>query len=261
VVRGDELEPKICELLANAEYEGHPLREALSALLDRYQDQLNQIERITSISDGYQLVLRERNESLNDRYRKQIRQLQKIVRISDHYQKMLQDLNDTLKVVSTQDPLTGLANRRLMLDRLEAEASLAERRSVMFSLALIDIDYFKRINDTFGHDIGDEALVCVARYLAAGLRAYDVCARWGGEEFMILFPETNSYTAAEIAERLRQQLAVLKCNSLPGDVYLTASFGIAEHQKGLPIKETIKRADNALYAAKHAGRDRVEIAP
>jgi diguanylate cyclase (GGDEF)-like protein len=261
VVRGDDLEPKIAELLADAQYEGHPLREALAALLDRHQEQLTQIERITSISDGYQVVLRERNQSLTERYRKQIRQLQKIVRISDHYQKMLRDLNDALKVASTQDPLTGLANRRLMIDRLNAEAALVERRGLPFSLALADVDYFKDINDNFGHDVGDEVIVKVAQALRSCSRAYDVVARWGGEEFLILFPETSVSKASEIAERLRQGIEDLRHIASDQETRLTISIGVAEHGTGDQLSKTIKRADMAMYDAKHQGRNRVVQAP
>ncbi|MBV9865867.1 MAG: biofilm regulation diguanylate cyclase SiaD [Abitibacteriaceae bacterium] len=255
-----QLEHDIAQLLDDPQYAGHPLREALGALLQRYDDQLTQLERLTSISDGYQSVLRARNESLTERYRKQIRQLQKIVRISDHYQKMLQETNEALKVASSQDPLTGLPNRRLMMERLKSEAALVARNKSPFSLALLDIDHFKRINDEYGHDIGDAALTSTARALCAGVRAYDFCARWGGEEFMVLLPETSGESAMEISSRVCMSVSTLQHSSLPADKRISVSIGVAEHAPGSEIAETIKQADLALYKAKHAGRNRVMLA-
>lgn len=255
-----QCEREIVALLADSQYEGHPLRAALSDLFEHYQEQLGQLERLTSISDGYQTVLRERNESLARRYSKQIRQLQKIVRISDHYQEMLREFNEALKVASTQDLLTGLPNRRLMLDRLTTEAALAERRQVLFSVALIDADYFKRINDEFGHDVGDKALISIAGALTSTLRAYDVCARWGGEEFLVLLPETLLSNALEIAERLREAVASLQLPEPAKKGYFSVSIGVAEHREQATIEDTIKRADLALYEAKHRGRNRVVAA-
>lgn len=255
-----QLEQEIIALLGDPQYDGHPLREALAALFQHYQDQLTNLERLTAISDGYHSALRERNQTLAERYRRQIRQLQKIVRISDHYQGMLREMNEALKVASTQDPLTGLPNRRLMLERLNAEVALAARRGVPFSLALIDIDHFKNINDQFGHDVGDKALVGITRTMTECLRAYDVCARWGGEEFLVLFPETSAAGAKAIAERLRTTIESSALPDLPDEIHTSISVGIAPHEVESSLTETIKRADEALYKAKRAGRNQVVIA-
>jgi diguanylate cyclase (GGDEF)-like protein len=249
------LEDEISRLLEAPEYDGHPMRDAQAALCDRYRDKLSNLERLTSLSDGYQSVLRDRNQSLADRYRKQIRQLQKIVRISDHYQQMLHDVNESLHIASTQDPLTGLPNRRLMLDRLNSEAALVERQKTTFCLALIDIDHFKQINDQFGHDVGDAVLVDIARTLAAGLRAYDICARWGGEEFMVLLPETTGPSSVEIAQRLQEHVNMMHHDRLPKGQRPSVSVGLAECNSTSSLADTIKRADMALYEAKCAGRN------
>jgi diguanylate cyclase (GGDEF)-like protein len=248
------------------------LHEALEELFGHYKDHLAQLERLTSIADGYGSMLRQRNDTLEERYRKQLRQLQKTVRISDHYQQMLRDLNEALKVSSTQDPLTGLPNRRLMLERLVSETALAERHQQPFSIALMDVDRFKNVNDTWGHAAGDAVLARIGHVLASGMRAYDVCARWGGEEFLILLPETNSSSARDVAQRLLNNVASLEhstdsieFNQQPAGVqhqpYIraTISAGIAQHQAGTLLAHTIKRADTALYKAKHQGRNRVVI--
>lgn len=141
-----ELDGQIDELLADSQYQDHPLREALAQLVERQREQVAQLERLTSISDGYQTILNKRYKSLTERHGKQLRQLQKIVKISDHYQHILQDLNESLKIASTQDPLTGLFNRCLMLDRLQNEAALTKRRHNVFSVLMMDVDHFKNIN-------------------------------------------------------------------------------------------------------------------
>jgi len=256
-----QLESAIAALLADEQYREHPLREALAALFERYQNHLLQIERLTSISDGYQTVLRERNQTITERYARQMRQLKRIVRISDHYQQMLRESNEALKTSSTRDPLTSLANRRLMLERLHTETAVAERRNSPFALALIDVDHFKQINDRFGHQAGDEVLVSIAHTLAAGLRAYDLCARWGGEEFMVLMPHTTGANALEIAVRLRRRVNALQYPDIAGIETPTISMGIAEYQMDTSFSETIKRADSALYKAKSRGRDRIVLAP
>lgn len=252
-----ELDEQIEKLMDDPQYEAHPLRTALAQLLARQQEQVAQLERLTSISDGYQSVLNKRYQTLTERHNKQLRQLQKIVKISDHYQHMLQDLNESLKIASTQDPLTGLFNRRLMLDRLQNEAALTKRRNNVFSVLMIDIDHFKSVNDTWGHHVGDNALVLVASALKMALRSSDVCARWGGEEFLILLPDTGKAGALEIANRLLVAIRGLRIPEMALDQNLTISIGLAQHQRGDDLDETLKRADDALYAAKAQGRDRV----
>lgn len=247
--------------MANPDYQDHPARDALNDLWAHYTDLLNQLERLTAISDGYQSVLRERNQSLTERYRKQLRQLQRIVRISDHYQGMLQDLNDQLKVASTHDLLTGLPNRRLMTERLESEVARCARSHAPFSILLGDVDRFKRVNDSFGHDVGDKALMHIARALSKGLRSYDTASRWGGEEFLLFLPDTPGEVALEVANRLRQSVEELRDAELPQGLALSISIGVAEHRVDADLNQTIKRADTALYTAKHTGRNRVCVAP
>jgi diguanylate cyclase (GGDEF)-like protein len=254
------LETVVEALLADATYAGHPLRQALADLYTEFQEQLHQIERITRIADHYYSATREANLSLTERYRKQLRQLEKIVRISDHYQLMLRDLNTALKEASTKDALTGIGNRRMTMDSLKAETARAERLHRPLTLALADIDHFKSINDTYGHDAGDKVLIEIAHVIAAHIRDYDVCGRWGGEEFLIIMPEVSVPNGALIVERLRTTICELNICLGEQSIKLSASFGIAEYRPGESISETIKRADAALFAAKRAGRNRCEIA-
>lgn len=255
----EQLEKRIESLLEAPEYSGHPLREALAELFTVYREHVTQLERLASISDGYQSIMRDRNRSLLERYDKQVRHLQRLVRISDHYQQTLQELNEALKVASLRDPLTDLPNRRLMLERLETETAAVERGRKTFAVALLDVDHFKNINDDWGHESGDAALIAVANTMANTLRTYDVCARWGGEEFLILLPETSGEKAVEIAERVRDRIYELALPELPATASVTVSIGVTSHMPGASYTQTIKRADKALYQAKREGRNRAVL--
>ncbi len=253
------LEQRIGELLEREEHSGHALRDALAELFEDYREHRVQLERLTSISDGYQSIMRDRNRSLLERYDKQVRHLQKLVRISDRYQQNLQELNEALKVASLHDPLTNLPNRRFIIENLQHETAAVERGRKPFSLAIFDVDYFKTINDDWGHEAGDMSLVAIAETVTHSLRAYDFCARWGGEEFLILLPETTGTKALEIAERLRVQINELALPNLPETRKITVSIGVAEHQPKTDYDQTIKRADDALFQAKREGRNRTAL--
>lgn len=199
-------------------------------------------------------------EKIIGRYTKLLRRFNKIVTISDSYQFQLQDLNMRLELMVRTDILTGLANRLEMLNQLEIEQKRSERYRKPFSLILGDLDLFKQVNDSYGHLAGDRVLRQVATQLRDSLRTEDVCARWGGEEFMMLLPETSLSQAVVVAEKLA---AAVRDKEIVWDnhpIGLTMSFGVGEYQTGSSIDEFIQRVDTALYAAKHAGRNRVEIA-
>ncbi len=158
-----------------------------------------------------------------------------------------------LEASSRTDYLTKLLNRRAMVKRLEQETALQQRHGRNFCLIMLDLDHFKHINDNHGHDAGDQVLIEVADILRRGIRESDVLARWGGEEFFILLPQTQLKEARGLAERLRQQL-----ERMQGAV--TGSFGVVQFDGSLALTACIKKADQALYAAKHRGRNRVEVA-
>ena len=170
-----------------------------------------------------------------------------------------------LERLSTTDPLTGLSNRRHMEDILEAECSRAERYSTPFAVLLTDIDNFKTINDTFGHQTGDTVLVRIADRMKELTRETDTIARWGGEEFLLLSPERDLNGAVALAEKLRQ--AIDDTQLLPGPVPAephpvgTASFGVAVWKPGDGPESLLRRADALLYTAKRSGRNRVVSEP
>jgi diguanylate cyclase (GGDEF)-like protein len=172
------------------------------------------------------------------------------------------DMRAALEVQATRDPLTGLYNRRYMQEFLEREIHRARRRSRPLSLMLLDVDHFKRYNDTFGHASGDEALRFVAETLLFNVRAEDLAVRYGGEEFVVILPECSLQQAALRAEEIRtrlKELYVARPGELPGPV--TASIGVAAFPVTTDqVDLLIKCADKALYQAKHEGRDRVVVA-
>ncbi len=177
-------------------------------------------------------------------------------------------LRESYQLVSTRatllerdagiDALTAIPNRRALTRALERALALTHRHPPRpLSLILFDLDRFKSINDTYGHPFGDSVLITVTRVVHEQLRASDVFGRWGGEEFMIVAPETDLEAASQMAERLRAALAAQPI--LRGEP-VTASFGIACNLSGEPLAALFARADAALYKAKDAGRNRVEVA-
>lgn len=256
----DELENRVAELLADQNYIGHPLRDALEAVLDRMGQQLLRLERITQISDRNQSDVQERVQHISQRYDQQIRKLEKAIRISDRYQTMLNDLNQALKKASTHDQLTGLPNRRLIVDRCRREDHRTERDNTTYSLLAMDVDRFKSINDTHGHEAGDIVLVSLGKALQQGLRDYDCCARWGGEEFLALLAGADLATAQLVAQRMLDTVRKLVVDLPAGSVHPRVSIGVAEHAVGEDYTEVYRRADQALLAAKASGLDRFMVA-
>lgn len=247
-------------LLNDPAHADNPLRPVLAALSVRNEELHQRMERVLHISDGYHSVTRAQNADLIREYDRQIVRLEKLVRISDRYQSQLLQLNEELRTLSLRDPLTGAGNRRFMSERLREEAERARRIGANFSLALLDIDRFKSINDLHGHDVGDEVLCRVSDSVRAGLRDYDVFARWGGEEFLIALPESDLDSATLVCERVRAAISALRVSQGDSEIAVTVSMGLTEYRVGEMTAETIGRADVALRRAKAMGRDRLERA-
>jgi len=160
---------------------------------------------------------------------------------------------EILERLATTDHLTGLANRRSASDALREHVAMAQRYDRHLSVITVDLDGFKTINDRYGHDRGDLVLQEVGAVLAAQARDVDMVARWGGEEFLLIMPETDREGAATMAQRC---LAALKA-ARPGGLELTATFGVAELGEDDTLSRLLVRADELLYEGKRAGRDRV----
>jgi diguanylate cyclase (GGDEF)-like protein len=173
------------------------------------------------------------------------------------YQRLATRSDETLKLLATTDPLTGLFNRRYALETAMREAALFERGSRELSYILADIDDFKSINDRYGHKSGDAALVAVSEALRSVSRVEDVLARWGGEEFLFVLPDTPCHGAAELAERIRDVVAAL--SPVAGIGKITLTCGVSGQRKNESCDAAIARADHALYAGKRAGRNCVML--
>ena len=159
------------------------------------------------------------------------------------------------------DPLTGLSNRRHFDEQLQRIVSDSLAHGTPASLVVADVDHFKRVNDTYGHEAGDAVLKAVARVFLDCLRAEDVCARYGGEEIAILLPETSVERAQEVAERVRKAIAAKPVKHGERTISVTASFGVAGYPESTAQRDALfPTADRALYEAKAAGRDQVKVA-
>lgn len=158
---------------------------------------------------------------------------------------------ERLREMAERDPLTGIYNRRYLYDVLESEIERVRRYGSSLSLVMFDVDDFKDVNDTHGHEVGDQLLVAITQVVGRSLRVVDRLCRYGGEEFVVIAPGINRVQAAMLAERLRKRIAAAKHESLPA---ITCSFGACQFG-GEGLDAFIRRADDLMYRAKQAGRN------
>lgn len=180
-------------------------------------------------------IIRDKNEALTSAYRQ-------------------------MEEMARTDPLTHLLNRRAMLERLEDEVNRVERSGQTFSVVLADVDCFKKFNDRHGHDCGDRVLKAVATAIQSTLRKQDAVARWGGEEFLILLPDTEQEGAAVIAERIRSRVAETSVQESDCRLSVTLTLGVSDYRTGGSTPDCIRKADSALYRGKSQGRNQVVAA-
>ncbi|HEM46819.1 MAG TPA: GGDEF domain-containing protein [Alphaproteobacteria bacterium] len=187
----------------------------------------------------------------------------------DRYKRLQQQLVTALESLENKihvldcptDPLTGVCARQGMTRRLREEQNRSERLGQRVSLVMLDLDHFKRINDTYGHQAGDRVLRAAAQRVLRALRPYDRMYRYGGEEFLLCLSDTDTQRAAEVAERLREALARRPIRLGDGRALdVRGSFGVTELHPGESVEQAIRRADQALYAAKAGGRNQVRVA-
>jgi len=184
----------------------------------------------------------------------------------------LKEINDRMSIEITEriraqkaleeaamtDPLTGLMNRRAIMAHLQHQVARNQRSEVPFTILLADLDHFKTVNDSYGHDAGDLALMETSKRFASHIRGQDIVSRWGGEEFLILLPETSLEGGRIVAEKIRNRIAGEPFFWGGKAIFLTTSIGVAAYDKGSSLDECIRRADASLYKAKRLGRNRVE---
>jgi len=164
-----------------------------------------------------------------------------------------------LRYFSTVDPLTKQYNRRYFNDMLSKEFNRYKRNNAVFSIVLFDIDHFKKFNDTYGHDVGDLVLIHVAKTAKDAVRDNDIVCRFGGEEFIILMPETDIHDAYLVAERIRVSIEKLKVQTPHGDLSVAISLGVSMVDEDATDETIVKQADKALYASKTGGRNRTTM--
>jgi diguanylate cyclase (GGDEF)-like protein len=178
-------------------------------------------------------------------------------------QDQLKSANELLVEISHTDHLTGLYNRRYVVDMLDKEFIRAKRKGRSISILLMDLDHFKQVNDVYGHQAGDSVLKETATMFRGGLRCYDTAARYGGEEFIALIPDSSPTEAVGIAERIREAIEKRVFYWEAASIHVTASLGVATYPMSIvgSVNELVRESDNALYRAKKKGRNRVECAP
>jgi diguanylate cyclase (GGDEF)-like protein len=245
--------------------ESHPtdvdaLNAALSELILAFEQSAREQKRLVRTGDRQQEQLRLVSTELREKSRlleEQARHLLILNTDLAHEVETRKTLEVELRVLATTDPLTGVYNRRRFLELGEYEYVREIRNQRGLSLLALDIDHFKRVNDTHGHGAGDDTLVRFARACSTCLRAMDTIGRMGGEEFSILLPETCIEEARGIAERIRAAVAACGMTGSQALFHISVSIGAAELLAGETFEELMARADSRLYGAKQAGRDRV----
>ena len=197
---------------------------------------------------------------LHDEYRALKRRFETLVRENSSLRTQLGEMDRSLDLATRIDPMTGLANRRDIMEKMERELSRSERHQRTFSVMLVDLDNFKKLNEKHGYNDGDDVLVEVARVLMSCVRNEDVCARWGGEEFLFLLTETSLDGAVTLARKVLDSISMTEFKANRPGIRITASIGLCEYQAGQSISECVTRADKALRKAKQDGKNRFLIA-
>jgi len=250
---------------ASSFLEEHPedvegMRAVALDLIGAFQQSAREQKRLMRTGDRQQEQLRLVGRELKEKsmlLEEQARHLRILNTDLAHEVEARKQLEVELRILATTDPLTGVYNRRRFLELGEYECVREIRNRRGLTLLALDIDHFKRVNDTHGHGVGDETLVRFVQACSTCLRAMDTLGRTGGEEFAVLLPETTLAAACEVAERMRATVADCAMNGSQGTFQVTVSIGVAQIRDGETFEALMVRADVQLYDAKHTGRDRV----
>jgi diguanylate cyclase (GGDEF)-like protein len=220
------------------------------------QVQVEELKENLSLQISINDSLRDENRNLVDEMEKMRIMFANTVEHSSILENELDQKYAEIRLTAITDNLTGIYNRIKFHQDIRAEIENNRRKKKPLSLLMFDIDHFKNVNDTFGHDIGDAVLVGVCAVTNRIKRKSDVFARWGGEEFMVLMPDTELDGAVNVAERIR---SAIETESMPRVGHVTCSFGVTRFEPGDDLTGLLKRVDNALYIAKNQGRNRVIV--
>jgi diguanylate cyclase (GGDEF)-like protein len=222
--------------------------------------EISRFERIITdrhLSDDFLLA---EFTQLHERSRKLERRVEKLAAENEQLKKDLVNMVSSLDLASRVDGMTGLANRRDIMEKIDREASRSHRHQRAFTVLLINIDKFKLVNDTYGYNAGDDVLVEVSRVLRGCIRNEDICARWGGEEFLMLLPETTVAASLPVANKVLESISMTEFKANKPGIRITVSVGICEHEPSQTVQECISRVHQALSMSKQGGRNRYIIA-
>jgi len=242
--------------------DGEGLRVVARDLIQAFQQSAREQKRLMRAGDRQQEQLRLVSRELREKsmlLEEQTRHLRILNTELAHEVEARKTLEVELRVLATTDPLTGVYNRRRLLELGEYECLREGRNRRGLCLLALDIDHFKRVNDTYGHGVGDETLVRFVQACSACLRAMDTLGRSGGEEFAVLLAETALEDAGEVAERMRAAVERCVMNGALDTFQVTVSIGVAQLREGESFEALMARADLQLYGAKDAGRNRVHV--
>lgn len=234
--------------------------DELDDLIDALNRMSSQLEESYLKNRATQEALTEAKDKLEARVEERTSDLLELTQKLKYEIIERQRAEEALAKAAMSDPLTELLNRRAMNLHLRHEFERFKRNQSPFSVLLCDIDHFKPVNDKYGHAAGDQVLISVAKILQDGVRGQDLVARWGGEEFLLLLPDTQLRGATEVAGRLRKNMEANLFVVEDKEIRLTMSVGVCAYRLGKTLDDCINAADEALYRAKNLGRNRVEIA-
>lgn len=186
--------------------------------------------------------------------------VEKLTSQNEHLKTELVNMVRSLDLASRVDGMTGLANRRDIMEKIDREATRSHRHQHPFTIILINIDKFGQVNETYGYNAGDDVLVEVSRVLRGCVRNEDICARWGGDEFLLLLAETSSEAALSVANKVLESISMTEFKANKPGIRITVSIGIGEHDPSQSVQECISKVNQALILAKQSGRNRYMVA-
>jgi len=205
-------------------------------------------------------ILLEEFTHLSDCYKKLVQRMSRLTTENEQLKTELVNMVRSLDLASRIDGMTGLANRRDIMEKIDREATRSQRHQRSFTILLINVDDFKKINEQHGYNAGDDVLVEIARVLRSCVRNEDICARWGGEEFLILLPETGTESSLPVANKVLESMSMTEFKANKPGIHITVSIGICEHNPAQTVQESIARVHQALLHAKMGGKNRYVIA-
>ncbi len=214
---------------------------------------------ITNIHHADNILLEEFTH-LSECYNMMRQQVNKLSAENDNLKTELVNMVRSLDLASRIDGMTGLANRRDIMEKIDREATRSQRHTRPFTILLINVDDYKKVNDVHGYNAGDDVLVEIARVLRSCVRNEDVCSRWGGDEFLILLPETNTENSLPVANKVVESMCMTEFKANKPGIRITVSIGVCEHRPAQTVHESISRVHQALLQAKKAGKNRYIIA-